>query len=175
MNAFTKVKHVVDKVMEWACIVILAIMTVLVTWQVFTRYVLNQPSAISETTAQYLFVWMVMFGSALVFGYRGHLDITVLKDKLPPKGYLTVELLSNLTLIFFSLTVLVRGGWVGAIKQMGTRDASLGIPMGLIYMSIPFCGAIMTFYAVYNICLAVKEYKEKNQPNVVDDGGKTTV
>lgn len=175
MNAFTKVKHGVDKVMEWLCIIILAVMTVLVTWQVFTRYVLGEPSAISETTAQYLFVWLVMFGSALVFGYRGHLDITVVKDRLKPLPYLLVEILSNLTLVFFAATVLLRGGWMGAIKQMGTMDASLGIPMGVIYMSIPFCGAIMVFYAAYNIALAVQEYKAKQQPNLTGDAGKTTV
>ena len=70
MKALTTIKKAVDKVMEWSCILILIVMTVLVTYQVITRYFFNRPSAISETAAQYLFVWMVMFGSAYVFGLR---------------------------------------------------------------------------------------------------------
>ncbi len=62
--------ELVDKAMEWLCIVMLAIMTVLVSYQVVTRYFFNNPSAMSENAAQYLFVWLVMFGSAYVFGSR---------------------------------------------------------------------------------------------------------
>ena len=61
MQAFTAVKRGVDKVIEWLCIIILAVMTVLVTYQVVTRYFFSKPSAISETLAQYLFVWMIIF------------------------------------------------------------------------------------------------------------------
>ena len=84
MQALTSIKRVADKVIEWLCIAILAVMTILVTYQVVTRYVFDESSAISEILAQYLFVWMVMFGSAYVFGLKEHLDITVLKDKMPP-------------------------------------------------------------------------------------------
>jgi TRAP-type C4-dicarboxylate transport system permease small subunit len=160
MEAFTKVKKIVDVIMNWFCIALLMVMTVLVTYQVITRYFFNKPSAISEITAQYMFVWMVMFGSALVFGERGHLEITAIKDKLKPTAYMIVEILSNITLIAFSLGVCIIGGWNIAMQQMGTLDAALQISMGLIYISIPVCGLFMVFYAIYNMCLAVKERKD---------------
>lgn len=130
MQALTAVKRVVDKVMEWMCIIILAVMTVLVTYQVVTRYFFNKPSAISEALAQYLFVWMIMYGSAYVFGLREHLDITVLKDKLHGVPLLLVELLTNVVLILFSLVVLMYGGKMVTAQQMGTVDAALQIPHG---------------------------------------------
>ena len=37
-----------DKVLEFICCILLALMTILVTWQVVSRYVLNNPSTITE-------------------------------------------------------------------------------------------------------------------------------
>lgn len=128
MQAFTAVKRGVDKVIEWLCIIILAVMTVLVTYQVVTRYFFSKPSAISETLAQYLFVWMIMYGSAYVFGLREHLDITTIKDKLHGVPLLVVELLINVVLILFAAVVLMYGGQAVTAQQMGTMDAALQIP-----------------------------------------------
>ena len=77
MEALNKIKFVVDKVIEVISTILLAIMTVLVVYQVVTRYVFNAPSAISEILSQYLFVWMIMFGSAYVYGSREHLTIDI--------------------------------------------------------------------------------------------------
>ena len=155
MEKFTNIKKIVDRIMDFFCVVLLSVMTILVSYQVITRYFFNKPSAVSEVTAQYLFVWMVMFGTALVFGERGHLEISTLKDKLSPGPLMIVEVLSNLTLIIFSALVCFIGGWNITSLQMNTVDAALGIPMGVIYVSIPLCGIIMCFYAVYNIALAI--------------------
>jgi TRAP-type C4-dicarboxylate transport system permease small subunit len=140
-------------------------MSILVSYQVITRYFFNKPSAISENTAQYLFVWMVMFGSAYVFGSREHLNIDVLKDRFPLFVNLVVEILINITLFVFSAIVCAWGGYIGAMRQMGTMDAATQIPMGLIYISIPVCGAVMLFYAVYNTFLALQEYKTNTVSN----------
>ena len=66
MKVLNKIKFVFDKILEILGTTCLAIMTVLVVYQVVTRYVFNHPNPFSEITAQYLFVWMIMFGSAYV-------------------------------------------------------------------------------------------------------------
>ena len=75
-----KIKNCLDKIIELFCIVIMGVMTVLVTWQVITRYVFNNPSIFTEQTSQYLFVWLVMYGSAYVFGKREHMQISFVRD-----------------------------------------------------------------------------------------------
>lgn len=172
MQAFTAVKRVVDKIMEWLCIAILGVMTVLVTYQVLTRYFFNKPSAISEALAQYLFVWMIMYGSAYVFGLREHLDITVLKDKLHGVPLLAVELLINVVLVLFAVMVLLYGGCLVTAQQMNTVDAALQIPMGVIYSAIPISGIFILFYAIYNSLLAFVSYRT-GQPGVIKDAGST--
>ena len=109
MELFDKIKNVVDKTVEILCVLMLAVMTVLVTYQVITRYVFNNPSTFSETLAQYLFVWLVMFGSALVFGSKDHLEISTIKEKLGPKSRAVVEIVINIFLLVFSIVVCVFG------------------------------------------------------------------
>lgn len=161
MSVLKSIKFFVDKAVEWVCIILLAVMTCLVTYQVVTRFVFENPSAISEITAQYLFVWMVMLGSAYVFGLREHLSITLLKDKLSPMLNMLVEWLISLLLITFSVAIMLYGGVENTIVQMGTLDAALQIPMGVIYSVIPISAIIMIFYAIYNMALAMDEYKNK--------------
>ena len=91
MKVLGAIKSVIDKIMEVINVIILAIMSVLVVYQVFARFVLNSPSAISEALSQYLFVWMIMFGSAYVFGVREHLTIDLIRDKFPPAVEMVVE------------------------------------------------------------------------------------
>ena len=92
MKVLDKIKFVFDKFMEVINVIILGIMTVLVVYQVFARFVLNSPSAISEALSQYLFVWMIMFGSAYVFGVREHLTIDLIRDKFNPTVEMIVEI-----------------------------------------------------------------------------------
>lgn len=160
MQAFTSVKRMVDKIMELLCIVILGIMTVLVVYQVITRKIFDRPSAISEALSQYLFVWMIMYGSAYVFGLKEHLDITVLKDKFKGVGLMVVEVLTNVCLVLFAAVVLMYGGYTIAAQQMATTDAALQIPMGVIYSAIPISGVFTLFYAIYNVALAVDQYQK---------------
>lgn len=159
MHVLVAIKKVVDKIMEWCCVAILAIMSVLVTYQVVTRYFFNKPSAFSETLAQNLFVWLVMFGSAYVFGLREHLSITILKDKMSGILRLAVEIVTEVVIAAFTVSVMIIGGYNGALKQMTTLDAALQIPVGWIYSAIPFCGIITIFYVIYNIASLVREYR----------------
>lgn len=170
MKAFTKVKEVVDKVLNLFCIALMGIMTVLVVYQVAARFV-GHPSAITERTSQYLFVFSVMFGTALMFGENGHLEITTIKDKLGAKPYNIVVILANLTLIAFSALVLVYGGAAYAINQWGVVDAALQISMGLIMTSVPICGILMVFYGIYNTAVAIQEYKANRRPGVEVSNG----
>lgn len=159
MKILNKIKSVLDKILEVLGTVCLGIMTILVVYQVITRYVFNEPSAISEISSQYLFVWMIMFGSAYVFGSREHLTIDILKDKFSPKLNMIVEIITAMVLFAFIMVVCVYGGWKYTMGQAKQFDPNLHISMAVLYASVPFTGVITLFYAVYNSARAVFNYK----------------
>ena len=159
MKVLDKIKNVFDKILEILGTACLAIMTVLVVYQVVTRYFFNRPSGFSDITAQYLFVWMIMFGSAYVYGSKEHLTIDILKDNFSPKTYMIVEIITNVCLFVFIFIVCVSGGLKYTIGQRGQIDPTIHISMAVLYFSVPFTGIITLFYAVYNSALAVFNYK----------------
>ena len=146
----TRVKQAVDKVASLLCILLVGLMTLLVTWQVASRYLFNSPSAISEVLARYLFIWLVLIGGAYVFGLREHMAITFMRDKLPRKICLSLEIVGELATSIFALLVLTLGGYIGMSRQMAQLDSALQIPIGVIYIAIPLSGAMTLFYCLYN-------------------------
>lgn len=144
------IKKILDKTVEIFCINIMILMTILVTWQVFTRYILNKPSAITEQLSQYLFVWLVLYGAAYVFGKRDHMAITYLQDKMDLKIRNFFKIIQEIITSLFTLGVMVYGGYISTLKQMVQVDAALQIPVGVIYSAIPISGIIIIFYTLYN-------------------------
>ena len=159
MKVLGKIKFAIDKVMEVINVIILAIMTVLVVYQVIARFIFNNPSAISEALSQYLFVWMIMFGSAYVFGVREHLTIDLLRDKFNPTAEMITEIACNIVLAVFILLVCVYGGWKYTMGQAVQIDPSLLVSKAVLYISQPVTGIITLFYCVYNSVLAVAKFK----------------
>lgn len=150
INALSKIKNVLDKLVSWLCILIVAAMTILVTYQVVSRYLFNSPSAISEVLARYLFIWLVLIGGAYVFGQREHMAITFLREKTPPALRTILEIIGELATTVFALLVLTMGGYIGMTRQMGQLDSALQIPIGVIYAAIPLSGALIIFYCISN-------------------------
>lgn len=52
------IRKILDKILEVACILIFGIMTILVVYQVVTRYVFQSPSSWSESVVTYGFIWL---------------------------------------------------------------------------------------------------------------------
>lgn len=146
-----KAKAIVDKAVGWACVLVMGLMTVLVTYQVITRYFFNSPSATSEVLTRYLFVWLVMLCAAYVFGLREHMNIPFVKDRLPQTLRFACEVLIEIIVAAFGLFVMAYGGILGAQGQMKQLDSALQIPMGAIYAVIPIAGVLMLFYFVCNL------------------------
>ena len=160
MKVLNGIKSVFDTILAVLGTVCLAIMTVMTTYQVITRYFFSNPSAIADALSQFLFVWMIMFGSAYVYGSKEHLTIDLLKDKFPPKMNMVVEIITNICLFAFILLVCVKGGYDYTMSQVKRIDPSLHISMATLYFSVPFTGVITLYYAIYNIVRTVQDYKE---------------
>ena len=146
-----KIKSILDKIIEKFCIIIMGVMTLLVTWQVITRYFFNNPSIVTEQTSQYLFVWLVMYGSAYVFGKREHMQISFIRDLDSPAIRKIIDIIQEIIITVFVITVMIYGGYFTSLRQMGQVDAALQIPMGVVYSAIPISGIFIIFYAILNI------------------------
>lgn len=151
----------VDKVIEFICITFVAIMTILVTWQVITRYFFKSPSAVTEQLSKYMFVWLVLLGTAYVFGKREHMSMVFVKEKFTGRAAVSVDIIVELIVIVFALGILVIGGYKNTLLTMTQSDSALPITIGMIYVMLPISGLLTMFYGICNILNIVKGASEE--------------
>lgn len=163
-----KLRNMLNKVIEVICITLLVFMVVLGTWQIITRYVLNNPSTVSEDLLIYSFVWMSLLGSAYVFGKKDHMTMVFFRQKLESKSTkakITLSIMTELLIMIFSALVLVFGGTQISMLAMGQVSPALGISMGYIYLALPLSGVITIIYNVLNLIDLIQEAAKSNKMN----------
>lgn len=150
-----------DKLLSSLIAVLMALMVINVSWQVFSRYVLEDPSSFTDELSRYMMIWLGMAGTALVSGKNGHLAIDILPEKAQGKKKLVVNLVIHSLVIFFGLMVMVVGGGnlVYITDMLGQKSATLQIPLSWIYIIIPISGALVVFYHIHHLISVLK-----NQP-----------
>ena len=147
----TAVKNVLDRILTWICVMLFAALVLDVSWQVFARQVLNQPSGWSEELAKYLFIWLGLFGSALVFGERGHIAVDFAVKKLPNAGQVILSVVVQLAILTFTGMVLLWGGYL--VVQLAWNQNLTGLPVnvGPLYLALPISGVLIAFYTIYHL------------------------
>jgi len=156
-----KIKANVDWILKWILVVIMATMTLNVLWQVFSRFLLQNPSSFTEELARYMLIWLGILGAAYVAGQKLHLAIDLLPTKLKGKSKAYLEIFINVAIFVFALGVLVIGGirLVSITLMLNQISAAMQVPLGYIYTVLPISGIIMSFYSFYFITKQIEVLK----------------
>ena len=100
-------RNIIDSIIRVLCTAIMGIMVVAVCWQVITRYVLNNPSTVTEEALRYLLVWTTMVGAAYAYGKRKHLSINILLKKVSAPVQKIVDIGVQCLVIVFCIVVMI--------------------------------------------------------------------
>lgn len=146
-----KVKQGMSYVLARLCTLLLVMMTLLVLWQVFSRYVLNAPSSFTEELVRYFLIWTGFIGAAYAFSTREHMALTFLRDKLPTDKIRLVTIIVDAIILIFALSILVVGGIKLAVAAKMEYSALLGIPRSLVYAMAPISGVFIIVAQIVNL------------------------
>ena len=136
------VKNILDKITSYASVFIFIMMVFMVTYQVVARYIFSSPSSVTEILTRYSFVWLIIISATYMFGQREHINIAVLKDKLPGKAKTVVNIIIECVTIVFAGLIMVFGGFKITQMNFVQYDSILHIPTGIIYSIIPILSLI---------------------------------
>ena len=153
-------KSKVDKVIEYSLVILMALMVFNVLWQVFTRFIMNDPSSFTDELARYLLIWLGLLGAGYVTGQKMHLAIDYLLNKTRPSVKSKLEYVINISIFLFALFVMVIGGinLVSLTLYLEQISAALQIQLGYVYIVLPLSGILIMFYTGVSI---IEQYKEK--------------
>ncbi len=165
-----KIKITIDKVIRFLLVILLGGMTINVLWQVFTRFVLQNPSSYTEELARYTLIWTGILGAAYVAGQKMHLAIDLLPTKLTGKRKIYLELIIQTAIIIFTIFVMIVGGLrlVNITFTLHQISAALQIPLGYVYLVIPISGFIILFYSLFFMYEQINLLKTQNSLKVKD-------
>ncbi len=151
-----------DKALAYFLMTLMALMVVDVSWQVFTRYVLNSPSPFTEELARFLLIWIGLLGAAYAFRKKAHLGLDLMVQKMRPRARLKAEVLTNLLCFAFAANVMVYGGarLVLLMLELGQTSAALRVPMGYVYLVLPLSGTLIGVYALDNARQSIRQLRE---------------
>lgn len=144
-----RAKKRIDKFLELALIFLMGANVVNVLWQVFTRFVLRNPSSFTEELARYLLIWVGLLGASYAAGKKMHLAIDVVLQTLKNRKKIKVEIVIQVFIFLFSFFVMVVGGLrlVTITLTLNQISAALRIKLGYVYMALPLSGLLIMFYA----------------------------
>lgn len=146
-----RIKTTLDKTLEWFCVALFVVLVVDVTWQVFTRQVLNDPSGWSEELAKYVFIWLGLFGSSLVFGERGHIAVDFAVRKTPEHIQRIIAIFVQVSIIVFAIVVLIQGGYKVSVLAWNQNLTGLPVNVGWLYIALPITGVLTVFYSLFHL------------------------
>jgi TRAP-type C4-dicarboxylate transport system permease small subunit len=145
------VKKGIDKLLELALIILMGANVLNVLWQVFTRFVLKDPSSFTEELARYLLIWVGLAGASYAAGKKMHLAIDVVLQNLKNRTKIWMEIFIQVFIFLFSFLVMVIGGLrlVTITLTLNQISAALRIKLGYVYLVLPLSGLLIMFYASF--------------------------
>lgn len=126
----------------------------------------------TDELARYSFIWAVFLGSVVALKHRKHIAIDFMVNLLPASNRRIYFLLIHFIMLLLCLA-LVRYGFVLTVQTWDVPTTSLGVPTGLVYLSVPLSGALMTIYLLIDIwnLLRGKEIQLQSDAGETGTGG----
>ena len=126
----------------------LVLISAVIPWGVYTRYVLNSAASWPEPAAVLLTIWLTFFGAAACYRLGVHMAVTVGVDLLPEKGQRAAALLVEILMAVIAIYMVIYG-----IKLcQATWDNTIAdfpfLSVGVVYSPIP-AGGLLTLLFIF--------------------------
>ncbi|WJI37040.1 MULTISPECIES: TRAP transporter small permease [Mesorhizobium] len=125
----------------------LTLMTVIIFWQVFSRYVLNSSPSWTESSAVLLMGWFIFLGAAVGVRERTHLGFDVLLYFLPPSAKAVLRSISDVVVLAFGFGMIVYGVQLARLTW-NTVMPSLDLPGGVSFLPVVLGGALVCLFSL---------------------------
>jgi TRAP-type C4-dicarboxylate transport system permease small subunit len=131
----------------------LVLITIVVPWGVFTRYVLHSAASWPEPMAILLSVVLTFFGAAMCYRSGIHMRVTVLRDALPLIGQRVVDLIGEALMILIGLFMVVWGGRLCATTWHQVIAEFPMLSVGITYLPIPIGGVLTLLFIAERLAI----------------------
>ena len=137
-------KSLITRAEEVVASLCLSAMIVIISVQVFRRYVLQSSLDWSEELARYFFIWAVYIGCSFATKEDRHLEVTILRHINKGRWAKQITAIAYILTILFCGCVTVWGTqMVFFLINTGQKTQALEVRMFWIYIAIPLGMGLM--------------------------------
>jgi TRAP-type C4-dicarboxylate transport system permease small subunit len=157
-----------------ACVIVAGVALVLISavipWAVYTRYVINRAASWPEPMAVLLTIVLTFFGAAACYRLGSHMNVTLIVDKLPPTWRRITDLTVELFMGAMALFMLVKGI---ALCEATWSNSIADFPflsVGVTYLPIPIGGFILLMFVIEHVTIGrpIDTSGDAHQPAAFD-------
>ena len=150
MAMLERFSQAISRVLLRASALSLALMVAILTWQVFSRYVLGASPAWAEQGALILMIWMTFLGTASGVAEGFHVRIVEGVLRLEQPWQARAIGFANLLIVLAGILMLVLGSQL-VVATWGNAVPTLPVSRGMVYLVIPFSGALTAVFAAQKL------------------------
>ncbi len=141
--------------MHRACVFIagvaLIVITLIIPWGVFTRYVLNSASSWPEPLAILMMIWLSFLSALICYREHRHIGVNMVPDLLRGRAKYFLGLAVELCMLTTGLFLL----WYGVKLVQTTWYQSIAefpiVSVGVSYLPVPIAGAATALLVVERV------------------------
>lgn len=141
---------------------LMLVLLVVLTWQIGTRWLLDDPSLWSEELARVLFMYMALIGCAIAIKSSTHVNITFFSDKLPEKVRLILVLSLELA-VLLSIFAIIYLGYQHVQRTAFFELITLEISSKWMNYSLPFGGLFMVVRQLQKMVGLVTDFRHTHR------------
>ncbi|MFW2456367.1 TRAP transporter small permease subunit [Methyloversatilis discipulorum] len=148
-------------------------LTLLITWEVFSRYVLNSPHAWVFVATYMLYGTLFMMAGAYTLATGGHVRGDVLYGFFRPRTQATLDLILYFVFFIPGVLALCWAGWDFFSESMAINEHSSvtsdGPPIYPFKAIIPLAGAVLMLQGVVEILRCIVCIQQGEWPSRTHD------
>lgn len=140
----------IGKVFAWCAL----LLTLLISWEVFSRYVLNQPHAWVLDAQIMLYGAMFMTAGAYTLSKNGHVRGDVLYGFFQPRTQAIIDLALYIVFFLPGIIALTWAGWIYAGESLAIREQTFSadpLPLYPFKYVIPLAGITLLLQGIVEI------------------------
>ena len=162
--AVDRLSTVIGQAFAW----VIVLLTLMISFEVFSRYVLNNPHDWNLNVQIMMYGTLFMMAGAYTLSKNGHVRGDVLYGFFQPRTQATVDLVLYVLFFLPGIVALTWAGWTFANESLAIREKTFSatpLPLYPFKFVIPVAGAILLAQGLVEIVRCVQCIRDGEWPS----------
>lgn len=151
---------------------LIVLLTVLISWEVFSRYVLNSPHDWALDAQIMMYGTLFMMAGAYTLAKNGHVRGDVLYGFFMPRTQATLDLILYILFFLPGIVALTWAGWTYASESLAIRESTFSatpLPLYPFKFAIPIAGGMLLLQGLVEIVRCLQCIRDGEWPSREED------